>query len=157
MEEDIDYIKTKVVNNEPMIPKPPKPRAAKSLPETEKPVHAHVEPQKPKSPPLFVKIDKYRDIVQNIQKLKSYSLGLRDALEALTDIESELKTGLSITQKALDNFNTIISMLDAKLLRIEGLEDLAKTNLSERGEIDHYLNNLYEQIERIKHELRAVK
>ena len=114
----------------------------------------------PKNPPLFVKVEKYKDLMQSVKKLKSYSISLRDAIDALTDIEKELQAGLSITHKALDAFNTIISVLDAKLSSAHSAGDIhieeAKSEVKPPKEIENYVKSLYEQIERIRSELKSI-
>lgn len=111
--------------------------------------HLHV----PGSPPLFIKVDKYNDVVENLGKLKSFALSLRDALDALADIEKELTTGISIAHKALDEFNTIISILDSKLTKMDSL-DVGKH--AGPKEMDSYVRNIYDQMDKIKQELKAV-
>ena len=105
------------------------------------------------SPPVFIKIDKYSDIVKNLQKLKSYAMSLRDALDALSDIEKEITTGISIAHKALDDFNTIIAILDSKLLRASAIEDL---DVGAPGDVDKYIKGIYDQMEKIKGELKEM-
>ncbi len=125
-------------------------------PKKEVKVHASAPKQegaKP-SPPLFIKIEKYREVVKSIQELKSHTLGLRDALDALADVEKELRSGLEITQRILDKFNSVISLLDSKLLRFGGVEE---ATAEVPGEIDSYVKNLYNQVERIRHELRTIE
>jgi hypothetical protein len=108
------------------------------------------------TPPLFIKIDKYGEIVRNMQRLKSFSLGLRDALDALSDIEKELNTGLTIANRALDNFNTTISMMDTKLLRIAGTNETDRES-DVPDELDDYIKNVYEQMTKLKHELKTIQ
>jgi len=55
---------------------------------------------KGKGPPLFIKLEKYQDVINTIHKLKTFSLSLRDALDALADVEKELQTGMSLAHKA---------------------------------------------------------
>ncbi len=129
----------------PKLPAPPAEPAAEAPAPRQQP--------KPASPPLFIKIDKYKDVLKNVQELKSFSVGLRDAMDAIADVERELKAGLEVTNKALDRFNTLLSMLDAKLIRIEGIEE---ADIQTPKEIDDYVKGLYDQIERIKHELRTI-
>jgi hypothetical protein len=107
-------------------------------------------------PPLFIKIDKYGEVVKNIQRLKSFALGLRDAIDALSDIEKELSTGLSIANRALDNFNTTISLLDAKLLRVAGT-NLTDAEVDVPDELDSYVKNIYDQMNKLKHELKSIE
>ena len=106
-------------------------------------------------PPLFIKIDKYKEIIGNLQRLKTYALSLRDALDALDDIEKELKTGIQITQKALDDFNNIIALLDSKLIRLAGGED-ADFEGQVPEHMDDYIKGVYDQISKIRDELRTI-
>jgi hypothetical protein len=126
------------------------PRQAKQLPATG--YHRAAHTRKP-SPPLFIKIDKYRELVQNIKELRSNALNLRDALDALTDIEKELRNGIAITQSSLDRFNSIISTLDSKLLKVGAEEEIVEVP----REMDNYVKDLYDHVERIKHDLRTIK
>lgn len=104
------------------------------------------------SPPVFIKVDKYADIVKNLHKLKSYSLSLRDALDALSDIEKEITTGISIAHRALDDFNTIISVLDSKIVRADST---SRIDVDSPEDVDNYVKNIYEQMEKIKADLRS--
>ena len=106
-------------------------------------------------PPLFIRIDKYKEIIQNLHRLKSYALSLRDALDALNDIEKELRTGIDLTQKALDDFNAIISVMDSKLIRLAGGEE-GEIEGETPEHMDEYIKGVYDQISKIKDELRTI-
>jgi hypothetical protein len=106
------------------------------------------------SPPVFIKVDKYTDIVKHLQKLKGYSLSLRDALDALSDIEKEINTGISIAHRALDDFNTIISTLDSKITKADSTSDI---DIDSSEDVDEYVKGIYDQMEKIKAELRSVE
>jgi hypothetical protein len=108
-----------------------------------------------KYPPLFIRIDKYKELIQNLQRLKSYALSLRDALDALNDIEKELRTGIDLTQKALDDFNSIISVMDSKLIRLAGGEE-GEIEGETPEHMDEYIKGVYDQISKIKDELRTI-
>lgn len=137
----------------PEAPSPEKSVPVERRAEKPMPRPGHIHPRSP--PPLFIKIDKYQDVVENLQKLKSIALGLRDALDALADIEKELATGINITHKALDDFNTIISMLDSKLTRVGEIGTGKK--IGTVGEVDNYVRNIYSQMDKIKQELKNVE
>lgn len=106
------------------------------------------------SPPVFIKIDKYADIVRNIQRLKSTAMNLRDALDALADIEKELTTGIAISHKALDEFNSTIAMLDSRFVRATSMKEIES---SESEEIDGYIKGIYEQMDKIKDDLQDIR
>ncbi len=104
------------------------------------------------SPPLFIKIDKYSELVKDIQKLKGNMLALRDALDAISDIEKELISGISLAHKALDDFSMVISSMDSKLLRAHSIDNVPINT----KEMDSYIKGVYEKMERIKKELESV-
>lgn len=106
-------------------------------------------------PPVFIKIEKYGEVVKNVQRLKSFALGLRDALDALSDIEKELNTGLTLANRALDNFNTAISVLDTKFLRVAGTNVVDKDE-KVPDELDTYVKDVYDQMSKLKHELKSI-
>ncbi len=129
-----------------------KPEIKIEKPEKEGPGEEHY-PDTSISPPLFIKVDKYTELVKDIQKLKSISLALRDALDALSDVEKELVSGISLAHKTLDDFNQLLSNLDSKLLRVHTLEETP----IDTKEVDEYIKNVYNQIEKIKQELKMIK
>jgi hypothetical protein len=104
-------------------------------------------------PSVFIKVDKYTDIVRALKRLKSHAMSLRDALDALGDIEKEIATGISIGHRAIDEFNNIIAGLDAKLLRAHHLDDF---DVGSSPEMDEYIKNIYEQMEKIRNELKEL-
>ncbi|MFQ5648181.1 MAG: hypothetical protein ACE5FW_03000 [Candidatus Aenigmatarchaeota archaeon] len=127
----------------PLAPPPPKPAKVVS-----------------REPPLFIKVERYKDIVRSIQQLRSYALNLRDALDALSDLEKELRAGLSLCHKALDKFNTLISTLDARLSRTAGaekeLEILEPPKAETTEDLESYVTGLHQQMERIREDLKTI-
>ena len=151
-----------------MLPPPPNAYDQEMPEEREKPPHkavhsmprAQPKTQGPRSmlaeqggsPPLFIKIDKYRELIQSIKDMKSHALSLRDAMDALSDIEKELRNGINITHMALDRFNNVVATLDSKLMKVGAEEDVVEVP----QEMDEYVKDLYDHVERIKHELRTI-
>jgi Mg2+ and Co2+ transporter CorA len=122
-----------------------------------KPEFALSRPGMSVSPPVFVKVDRYKELLQDIQKLRSYSLGLRDALDAMSEIEKEFKSAMELTNKVLDKVNIIISSLDMKLLKKTGAshgdDDSA---VKPPAEVETYLKGIYDQVEKLKSELQTL-
>jgi hypothetical protein len=113
------------------------------------------------SPPVFVKVERYKDLLGDIQQLRSYSLGMRDALDAMSEIEKELKTAMNLTNKVLDKLNMIISSLDMKLLKKSGpvMPPMAGdegVSVKPPAEVEGHIKEIYEQIERLKGELHSI-
>jgi len=141
--------------SERALPEAPKPEGAKPSARVEKPARPEHIHRAPEAPALFIKIDKYQEVVESLQKLKSFALSLRDALDALADIEKELTTGINISHKALDDFNAIISVLDSKLTRIGEMGTGEGPRSSK--EVDSYVRGIYNQMDKIKQELKSVE
>ncbi|MFH0956796.1 MAG: hypothetical protein V1813_02960 [Candidatus Aenigmatarchaeota archaeon] len=108
------------------------------------------------SPPVFVKVDRYRELLEDVQKLRSYSLGMRDALDAMSEIEKELKTAMNLTNKVLDKVNIIISSLDMKLLKKTGMAHDEEAGVKPPEEVESYIKGIYDQVERLKGELQSL-
>jgi hypothetical protein len=114
------------------------------------------------SPPVFVKVERYKDLLGDIQQLRSYSLGMRDSLDAMGEIEKELKAAMNLTNKVLDKLNMIISSLDMKLLRrggpliSPGTKGGAEPPVKPPPEVEEHIKEIYEQIEKLKGELQTV-
>ncbi len=113
-------------------------------------------PSKKSSPPVFVKIERYRELLEDVQKLRSYSLGLRDALDAMAEIEKEFKTAMSLTNKVLDKVNILISSLDMKLLQKSGPHIDTLQPIKPPEDVENYVRGIYEQIDRLKAELQTL-
>ncbi len=114
------------------------------------------------APPLFIKVDKYRQVLEHIEKLRSFALSLRDALDALTEMEREIQGGLSICHKGLDNLNGTLSILHSTLSRSHVEESHIKSvtapiRVETPREIEDYVKGMYAQMEKIKRDLEAIE
>jgi hypothetical protein len=120
------------------------------------------------SPPLFIKVDKYRDVLRNIRNLRSYILNLRDALDVLEDIQKELANGVQIAQKAVDELNVILSSLDSFFLKPHTIEheDIDETEEEDYiprhpearspNEMETYVRDVYGELERLRSQLKSI-
>ena len=114
-----------------------------------------------KSPPLFIKVDKYRNIIKNIRDLKSHVLNLRDAIDVLEEMHKETMNGIEIAHKALDELNMIIANLDSFFLRPHGIEHHMEEEMPEpgrmsSGEVEGYVRDVSTQLEKLRAQLRAI-
>ena len=120
------------------------------------PIRLPSQPQpepKPTAPSLFIKIEKYQEIVKQIQNLKSLSLTLRDAMDALSEMEKELKNGMQMAKSSLDKFNYTLLQLDGSLIRSQGV---ATSPSEDTKELEDYVRDIYKQVERLKGDMRTI-
>ncbi len=114
------------------------------------------------SPPLFIKVERYKEVLDYIQKLRSHALSLRDALDALNEIQKEIETGLGTSQKALDSFNGILGLLHEKLSQRKSAAEKrpepkplpAKPRTPQ--EVETYAKNLFNELEKLKSNLKSI-
>lgn len=150
--------------------KPPK--APMKLPDIKKPLpppapasrHAFRPPasrESSDSPPLFIKVDKYREIVKNIRDLKSNIMNMRDALDVLAEMQKEVANGIEIAHKTIDGLNGVIANLDSYFLRPQGIqhhmEDDVGPGAVDEGEIENQMKDVYGQVEKLRAQLRSIK
>jgi hypothetical protein len=115
------------------------------------------------SPPLFIKIDKYREVVRNLMEIKSFVLNLRDALDVMDDIQREISNGVNIAKKTLDELNMLLSNMDSYLVKPEAMEHAMDNEPFEQKqvprqseELDNYVKDVYGQLEKLKTQLKSL-
>ena len=137
------------------------PKIKKPLPPPPQPHRQLRPPGSPGSPPLFIKVNKYRDIVKNIRDLKSHILNLRDALDVLSDMQKEVANGIEIAHKNIDELNAVIANLDTYIMKPQGLDHhMDEERLGPTGgpgEVEGQMKDVYGQVEKLRAQLRAIR
>jgi hypothetical protein len=115
------------------------------------------------SPPIFIKVEKYREIIKGIRDLRSYILNLRDTLDVLVDMQRELANGIEIAQKTLDELSTILANLDSFFIKPQGTKDKMdeygeqdEQEENEPGEIQSSMNDVYGHLEKLRAQLKSI-
>ena len=115
------------------------------------------------SPPIFIKVEKYKDIIKGIRDLRSYILNLRDTLDVLVDMQRELANGIEIAHKTLDELSTILSNLDSFFMKPQGAEGRLgdfeeREDLEERDidEVHTSMSDVYGHLEKLRAQLKAI-
>ncbi|MBI3413323.1 MAG: hypothetical protein HY051_04550 [Candidatus Aenigmarchaeota archaeon] len=119
------------------------------------PVQKPAEPTPVREAPLFIKVDRYKEML-------SYFGALKNDIETLKQLGSVLNSAQEMfmeTNRALgatlDKTNKIIETLDAEMGRPQGLNiDLELE--AKRAEMKVSLNELKAQLEKLKSEVKAI-
>ena len=145
------------------------PKTPVKLPEIERPPRTRPagppEPGSGKSPPLFIKVDRYDEIVKNIRDLKSSILNLRDSLDVLEDMQKEIANGIEIAHRSIDELNSAITNLDSFFMRPQGIrhhmdEDISPVGRpggSGRPPVEDEMRDVYGQVEKLRDQLKAMR
>lgn len=110
------------------------------------------------SPPLFIKLDRYNDLVKNLQELRKYSREIKGALDNLTEVEKRLTRGLTASYRTLDSLDTIITMLNSHLNQGQSqVRDIPAMTQAQKHDMEKYFSNIKTEIDRVKTELTTLK
>ena len=113
------------------------------------------EPEKPTVAPLFVKMDRYRQILTTIGNLKTALMITKNSLDTLKQIEKVRDETFNIISDIVGKMDDKLIELDNNLLRPAGFHGTEEVSLEQqdiRG-IEATVADLQGQIEQLKSEL----
>ncbi len=113
------------------------------------------EPEKPTVAPLFVKMDRYRQILTTIGNLKTALMIVKNSLGTLKQIEKVRDDTFSIVSDIIEKMDDKLIDLDNNLLRPAGFHE-SDNNSEEQKDIrtiEATVSDLQGQIEQLKSEL----
>jgi len=113
------------------------------------------EPEKPTVAPLFVKMDRYRQILTTIGNLKTALMIVKNSLATLRQIEKVRDDTFNIVTDIIEKMDDRLIELDNNLLRPAGFhesEDVSPEHQDIRS-IEATVADLQGQIEQLKGEL----
>jgi len=106
--------------------------------------------------PLFVKIDRYRNILKSLAEIKTTLALMKNAFVMLGEIDKIEDENMNVIANALDKIEKKMSALDAEFLRPSGFED----EMSETYEVESIqgvISDLHSQIRHLKNEIQQVQ
>ncbi len=104
--------------------------------------------------PLFIKIDRYKEVLQKVQKMRALINNINALLRLQDEVEKLEGDASEMLKKNVEEFSMITSQLDKELLRPQQMEPyIRETNV--RG-VEGYSKNLEEEINKLKGQLRNV-
>lgn len=116
------------------------------------------EPEKPAFAPLFVKMDRYRQILTTIGNLKTALMIVKNSLATLQQIEKVRDDTFHIVNDIVEKMDDKLISLDNDLLRPAGFHDVSASSEEQqdiRG-IEATVSDLQGQIEQLKSELGKI-
>ena len=111
--------------------------------------------------PLFVKLDKYKNIVSSLMHLKTLLISLKNSLMTLEQIEKTRMETFNAIMKNLDKMNEKLSLLEKEVVKPIGFSLGAPIPTypayEEIGSVQASIASLKAQIEQLKAQLEAVE
>ena len=113
------------------------------------------EEQKSSFAPLFVKIDRYRQILSTMNYLKNSIMLIKNNFAILNELENLRAENVKLLQETLERLDKKISSLDTQFLRPSGfMEDMEEAQ--DAGALEATLSDLSGQIEEMKAQLQSL-
>jgi len=129
-----------------------------ALPQPAFPSHGYSPHEREQSAPLFVKVEKYREVVSSIQEMKLFIAGVKDTFAILQELEHVRSDAINIMKVTVQRLEKATMELDSELLRPRGV------NISpfEQGEteakhIESSLTELQKQLLELKQDLQGMR
>jgi len=114
------------------------------------------EVQKPAFAPLFVKIEKYRNVLDSISDLKTTIIMLKNALAIQRQIEGLRDENRKFLELAISKIDKKIVSLDTEFLKPRGFEEEFPPATYETEGLEGVVDDLKKQIEGLKSELKTI-
>jgi hypothetical protein len=130
-------------------------------------IEAPVEMERPSFAPLFVKIDRYRQILTSIGNLKTTMIMIKNSMMTLAELDKARDETFKLVQNAIGKLENKLNTLDQELVRPTGFMDRPTPSYESHATIDNQeyqdmetveatIADLKGQIEQLKLELDAV-
>ena len=107
------------------------------------------------SAPLFVKVEKYREIISSVQEMKIFISGVRQLFNILNELESVRSDTIKIMRATLQRLEKGVLEIDTELLRPRGL--VAEARGEEAAHIESSLEELQKNLGDLRRELEEIK
>jgi hypothetical protein len=108
-----------------------------------------------KSAPLFVKVDKYKELLHGVNEIRAYLSSTKQVFTILQDIETIRSDALKVLRATLQRMEKSVVEVDSELLRPRGAE--FPDEPSEVTHMETSLNELQKQLVDLKRELQQLK
>jgi len=120
------------------------------------PITEITEIEKPSFAPLFVKLDRYKSVLDTINELKSTIISIKNSLEIQRQIENLKEENRGLLESAINKVDEKVLSLDSEFLRPKGLEEERPQPEIKKESLQGVVSDLKKQIESLKEELKTI-
>ena len=122
------------------------------------PTAPHPQPAAEQSAPLFVKVDKYKEILITVNELKLFLSGVKQLFTVFNEIEAIRSDTLNILRANMQRMEKSLTEMDNNLLRPQGMSmhGLGITH-TETNYMEDTLTELQRQLAELKRDIQGTK
>lgn len=108
--------------------------------------------------PLFVKVEKYRELLSTVQTMKVFVSGIKQIFNVLQELETVRAESLKTMRASVQKLERSVTEMDTELLRPRGVDftDLVESEDDVRH-IEDSLTDLQKQIAALRRELKELE
>ncbi len=116
-------------------------------------------PERPRFAPLFVKIDRYHQVLESIDNLKNVLLAVRELLNMMQQLDKIKMDSESLLQKNIQEIVASISNLDKEFVRPKGAVEEKRRPLPdfEYEKVGNYVGDLQRELDNLKSQLQNLR
>jgi len=141
----------------PVVAKPQMQRPVQQMQPVHQAPEEKMQPQeKPTFAPLFVKIDRYKNILKSMSELKTTLSLMRNSFAVLDQMEQLKVENMKLISNALDKVEKKLIALDAEFLRPSGFHDEMNEQY-ETESLQGVVSDLQSQIQQLKNEMQRTQ
>lgn len=113
--------------------------------------------QQPAFAPLFVKLTRYKQILNTLSSLKMSVNLIRNQLLILNELDRLKEENMKLLNSAVNKINDRLSKLDSEFMRPSGfMEEVPEMQMQDVESLESTLVDLKSQIEHLKSEVESV-
>ncbi len=110
--------------------------------------------EKPETAPLFIKIEKYKDILQNLHDMKRTVSNISEILKIRNELETIRNQSNEALQKSFEKFIGLADQLDREFIAPRVMKPFIKTENIER--IDGFVSEIQNEMDNLKKSLDSL-
>ncbi|MFC2143571.1 hypothetical protein ACFLQN_04180 [Candidatus Aenigmatarchaeota archaeon] len=107
--------------------------------------------------PLFVKVEKYRNIINTVQDMKAFVSGTKQLFTVMYEIENIRNEALKMMKVTVQRIEKNIVDIDRELLRPKGIDISTRQEGIELEHIESSLSDLQKQLLSLKKDIQTFK
>jgi hypothetical protein len=153
--EEIDKAMSQILEQVNNKPKEPAPTAPTSPPLEPMEIEKETSEPIPVFAPLFVKLERYREILGSLNELKGTLESIRNAFMMLNEMDRLRYENMKIVQGAIDAVDERLKSLDSEFVRPVGFDDQNQTVPYAEG-LEGELEALKGQVEQLRGDLKTL-
>ncbi len=107
--------------------------------------------------PVFVKISKYKDILNSVNYLKMGFNVIKNQIEILSRIESIQRENMKLLYSVLEKVNNQLAKLDSEFTRpVDFMKEVSDMKVQDIEGLESTINDLKSQIDQLKSEVETM-